>query len=147
MNRAPGSRGTGTFQGWQILATGQTAPQGSDKLNIARQSGGVSQISSKDVFTITSDGKVGIGTTSPASMLEIDAPNQAGLRITGPAAGGVGAGIQLSAINPGNGWEILATGGAAAQGPEDSTSVILIRLKIFSPSRGLRSLGVGMLSA
>jgi hypothetical protein len=121
MNRAPGFRGIQTFQGWEILATGQTAAQGSDKLNIARQSGDVFRISSKDIFTITSDGKVGIGTTSPGFMLEIDAPNQLGLHVTGPNAGSVGAGMSLSAVDPatapGSNWEILATGSGAAQGP------------------------------
>jgi hypothetical protein len=97
------------------LATGQTAAPGSDKLNIRDLGNG------QDVFTITSDSKVGIGTTSPGFMLEIDAPNQLGLHVTGPNAGSVGAGMSLSAVDPAtaprSNWEILATGGAAAQGP------------------------------
>ena len=106
--------GTGG-RAWEILATGQTAAQGSDKLNI-RDLG-----NNQDVFTITSNGNVGIGTTNPGFMLEIDAPNQLGLQVTGPNAGAVGAGMRLNAVDPGAGpgsnWEILATGGAAAQGP------------------------------
>src|SRR6516225_6371311 len=94
---------------------------GSDKLNIARNIVRVGSQSSVDVFTITSDGKVGIGTTSPEFKLEIDAPSEAGLGITGPNAGAIGAGIQLTAIDAGtvlkNSWQILATGGAALQGP------------------------------
>lgn len=76
------------------MATGQTAAQDSDKMNI-RDLG-----NSQDVLTITSDGKVGIGTTSPGSKLEIDAPNQLGLHVTGPNAGSVGAGMSLSAVDP-----------------------------------------------
>jgi len=113
------TKGTGG-RGWEILATGQAAAQGSDKLNIARNIVRVGSQSSVDVFTITSDGKVGIGTTSPEFKLEIDAPSEAGLGITGPNAGAIGAGIQLTAIDPGtvrkNSWQILATGGAAPQG-------------------------------
>ena len=104
---------------WQILATGQTAPQGSGKLNIASQGGDIGHFFSTDVFTITSNGKVGIGTTNPGFKLEIDAPDQLGLHVTGRGTG-VGAGISLSTVNAGtnvNSWEILATGDHAAQGP------------------------------
>lgn len=54
----------------------------------------------RDVFTITSDGKIGIGSTTPGFMLEIDAPNQFGLQLTGPNARSVGAGMRLLAVNP-----------------------------------------------
>ena len=107
-------------QYWQLLATGQTAPQGSGKLNIASQRGGIGvPRSSVDVFTITGDGKVGVGTINPEFKLEVDAPDELGLHVAGPSAG-VGAGISLSAVNAGtniNSWEILATGSNAAQGP------------------------------
>jgi len=105
---------------WQILATGAAAPQGGGKLNIASRGGTIGHFYSYDVFTVTADGKVGIGTTNPGFKLEIDAPDQSGLHISGPSAG-VGAGISLSAINAGtnvNSWEILATGDKAAQGPD-----------------------------
>jgi hypothetical protein len=110
---------------WQILATGQTASQGSDKLNFSYLVGDVGHFSSIDALTITSDtrvgySKVGIGTTNPGFKLEIDAPDQLGLHVAGPSAG-VGAGISLSAANAGtnvNSWEILATGDHAAQGPD-----------------------------
>ena len=58
--------GTGG-RGWEILATGQLSAQGPNKLNI-RDLG-----NAQDVFTITSDGKVGIGTTSPPSTLSVNA--------------------------------------------------------------------------
>ena len=105
---------------WQILATGAAAPQGSGKLNIASRGGVVGHSYSYDVFTITNNGHVGIGTTNPGYKLEIDAPDQLGLHISGPSAG-VGAAISLSTINAGtnvNSWEILATGDKAAQGPD-----------------------------
>jgi hypothetical protein len=109
-------------QGWTIFATGHAAAIGSDKLNVSRDTVHFGLRSHADLLTLTSDGKVGIGTTSPGFNLEIDAPNQAGLRITGPDTNGVGAGIQLAALDPGtptvNSWEILATGGRAAQGVE-----------------------------
>jgi hypothetical protein len=64
--------GTGG-RGWEILATGQKSAQGRDKLNI-RDLG-----NSQDVFTITSDGKVGIGTTSPPFTLSVSAPDEGGI--------------------------------------------------------------------
>ena len=105
---------------WQILATGQTALQGSGKLNFSCVVEGLpGRPNSIDAFTITSTSKVGIGTTNPGFKLEIDAPDQLGLHIAGPKAG-VGAAISLSATDAGtnvNSWEILATGDTAAQGP------------------------------
>ena len=105
---------------WQILATGQTALQGSGKLNFSCVVEGLpGRPNSIDAFTITSTSKVGIGTTNPGFTLEIDAPDQSGLRIAGPKTG-VGAGITLSATDAGtnvNSWEVLATGDTAAQGP------------------------------
>ena len=50
--------------------------------------------------------------------VEIDAPTRVGLVVTGPVAG-VGAGAQLTTKGTGGrGWEILATGQAAAQGSD-----------------------------
>jgi hypothetical protein len=90
-----------------------------------------------------SKGKVGIGITSPTSTLDVNggavirgaasvgnpplggsefqvwAPNQSGLWVSGPV-NGVGAGLDLSAFSflGSNGWELLATGSAASQGPQ-----------------------------
>jgi len=108
---------------WQILATGQTASQGSDKLNFSYLVGDVGHFSSVDALTITSESgggfsRVGIGTTNPGFKLEIDAPDQLGLHVTGPSTG-VGAGVSLATVNAAanvNSWEILATGDTAAQG-------------------------------
>ena len=62
-------------------------------------------------------GKVGIGTTAPAFQLQVTAPNQLGEQVEGPFAG-VGAGFQLETTGTGGkGWELLATGKSAAQGP------------------------------
>ncbi len=131
---------------WQILATGETAPQGSGKLNFSCLVGANPlNPSSIDAFTITSDSKVGIGTTNPGFKLEVDASDQLGLHVTGPKAG-VGAGISLAVTNAGanvNSWEILATGDTAAQGPRgpaSSTFAILLRVKMFSQS--LRALSM-----
>lgn len=104
----------GHSQACRILTTGQTTTDGGDKLNSAWQRVISGTTFSQDVFTI-SDGKVGIGTTSPEFQVEIAASNQARLRITGPAAGGVGAGSQLTESSDRKS-EILTTGGAAAQG-------------------------------
>ena len=50
--------------------------------------------------------------------LEIDAPDQVGLVVTGPVTG-VGAGVQLTTAGTGGwGWEILATGQKSAQGQD-----------------------------
>jgi len=89
-----------------------------------------------------SSGKVGIGTTTPATTLdvsggavfrgvtgvgapasggfefEVSAPNQIGLLIQGPASG-VGAGLDFKTTGKGGlQWEILDTGATAAQGPD-----------------------------
>jgi hypothetical protein len=63
--------GTGG-KGWEILATGKTAAQGPNKLNIRDLSSGT------DVFTIAPGGLVGIGSTNPGTVLQVtdtNAPN------------------------------------------------------------------------
>jgi hypothetical protein len=97
----------------KTLANGEPSTQGRDKLNIRDLGNG------QDAVTITSGGKVGIGTTNPGFKLEIDSPDQLSLHVAGPTTG-VGAGISLSTTNAGanvNSWEILAGGSNAAQGP------------------------------
>ena len=62
-------------------------------------------------------GAAGIGATPGAFQLVVDAPNQLGEQIEGPFAG-VGAGLQFETTGTGGkGWELLATGKSAAQGP------------------------------
>jgi Chaperone of endosialidase len=128
------TRGLGSVS-WTILATGQTASQGAGKLNVSAGTftGIIPPPPPKDVFTITSEGEVGIGTTSPGFQLEIDAPNQLGVHVAGPNTG-VGAGISLATIDAGtnvNSWEILATGDSAAQGQN------ILNIRHLSSSRGL----------
>ena len=66
--------------------------------------------------TTYSTGAVGIGTAPGAFELQMNAPNQLGEQIQGPAAG-VGAGLQLQTTGTGGkGWELLATGRTSAQG-------------------------------
>jgi len=110
--------GTGG-RGWEILATGQKSAQGQDKLNIRDLGNGT------DVVTITSEGKVGIGTTLPFAALAINAPDANGLYISGPGAPGVGASVSLAPAGIVGGgiigsflpaWQILATGETAPQG-------------------------------
>jgi hypothetical protein len=57
--------GTGG-KGWEILATGKTAAQGVNKLNIRDLSTGT------DVFTIAPGGGIGMGTTGPAGGLDVE---------------------------------------------------------------------------
>jgi hypothetical protein len=57
-----------------------------------------------------------IGMGTGVTLVAGGSIGQARLRITGPAAGGVGAGIQLTESSDKKS-EILTTGGAAAQGP------------------------------
>jgi hypothetical protein len=103
-----------------------------------------STLGNSTVFEI--GGKVGIGTTAPATTLDVkgaatvegtahvtgaagigaapgpfelvvNAPNQLGLQIEGPFTG-VGADLQLQTSGTGGkGWELLATGRSSAQGP------------------------------
>jgi hypothetical protein len=62
-------------------------------------------------------GAAGIGTTPGAFELGVSAPNQLGEQVQGPVAG-VGAGLQLETTGTGGkGWELLATGNTSAQGP------------------------------
>jgi hypothetical protein len=63
-------------------------------------------------------GKVGIGTTAPGAFeFVVNAPNQLGEQIEAPFAG-VGAGLDFDTTGTGGkGWELLATGKSAAQGP------------------------------
>ena len=62
-------------------------------------------------------GAMGIGTTPGAFELQVNAPNQLGEQIEAPVVG-VGAGLQFATTGVGGkGWEVLATGKSAAQGP------------------------------
>ena len=62
-------------------------------------------------------GAAGIGTTPGTFELAVNAPNQLGERIEGPVAG-VGAGLQFQTTGTGGkGWELLDTGNISAQGP------------------------------
>src|SRR5579859_2426052 len=59
-------------------------------------------------------GPAGIGTTPGSFELEVSAPNQLGEQVEGPFAG-VGAGLQLQTTGTGGkGWELLATGKTSA---------------------------------
>jgi hypothetical protein len=61
-------------------------------------------------------GKAGIGGAPGSFQLQVTATNQLGEVVQGPFSG-VGAGLQLQTTNSGGkSWEILATGNAAAQG-------------------------------
>ncbi|MFY9559602.1 MAG: hypothetical protein WAQ52_05145 [Terriglobales bacterium] len=63
---------------WELLATGEGASQGSGKLNIRNLGDAL------DVFTITGDNNVGIGTTTPTSKLQVNGTaTVAILQITG----------------------------------------------------------------
>src|SRR6266478_7351817 len=66
------------------------------------------------VMRLNTQGNVGIGTSSTDFRLEVKAPDQLGLLVSGPDQG-VGGGIQLH-TEGGRGWEILATGATSAQG-------------------------------
>src|SRR5690349_18577120 len=57
----PGAPGGPGGRGWELLATGATSAQGEGKFNI-RDLG-----TARDVFTITSEGQVGIGVTNPGA--------------------------------------------------------------------------------
>jgi hypothetical protein len=59
---------------------------------------------------------VGIGTSTPGAILEVDGPNQLGVWIKAPE-NGVGAGLDLFTTGTdGMQWEILNTGASASQG-------------------------------
>lgn len=65
----------------------------------------------------SSAGTVGIGSAPSNFQLQVTAPNQLGAAVQGPFSG-VGAGLQMQTTGSGGkGWEILATGKTAAQGP------------------------------
>jgi hypothetical protein len=61
--------------------------------------------------------QVGLNTKTPGASLEIDSKNQLGVFVNAPFSG-VGAGLDFNTTGTGGkGWEILATGKTAAQGP------------------------------
>jgi hypothetical protein len=66
------------------------------------------------VMHLDTQGNVGIGSAGSAFRLQVAAPNQLGLLVSGPQQG-VGGGIQIHAEG-GGGWELLAAGAASAQG-------------------------------
>ena len=109
--------GTGG-RGWEILATGQKSAQGQDKLNIRDLGSG------QDVFTITSNGKVGIETTNPSAALTVNAPDEGGLSVSGPAAA-VGAAVTLAPAGrvggsrPGT-WPVSSRMADFGHGPDGS---------------------------
>src|SRR6266567_3611510 len=65
-----------------------------------------------EAMRIAPVGNIGIGTETPDFRLHIETGNQLNLAVKSPDES-VGAGIQLQCQR---GWELLATGGAAAQG-------------------------------
>jgi hypothetical protein len=81
------TRGAGG-RGWEILATGQLAAQGQDKLNIRDLA------SAQDVFTIDKNGNVGIGVTGPTEKLDVNGTvrgsSNLGDGVSGVSDGGVG---------------------------------------------------------
>jgi hypothetical protein len=63
--RRPGLTG----KGWEVLATGKTAAQGPNKLNIRDLSTGA------DVFTLVPGGLLGINDTNPGTVLQVTDKN------------------------------------------------------------------------
>jgi hypothetical protein len=103
-----------------------TAPPPAPTELIVGATGGGSFLSSNGFLTFQTGLNVGIGSLSPTfngaleprTKLDIDAPDQLGLRVGAPRSG-VGAGLQLQTTGSGGrGWELLATGASAAQGPD-----------------------------
>lgn len=61
--------------------------------------------------------QLGVNTRTPGASLEVDSNNQLGLFVNAPFTS-VGAGLQFHTTGTGGkGWELLATGSTAAQGP------------------------------
>ncbi len=88
-------------KGWEILATGNSASQGSGKLNIRDLAKSI------DVLTIAPGGLVGIGNTNPLAVLEVNDTNA-------PGVGAVVVGV-LSGTTPGSAavvGDAFATSGA-----------------------------------
>jgi hypothetical protein len=96
---------------WQILNTGAEASQGANKLNFRNDSGGL------DVMTLLANGQVGIGTTTPDALLEVD-------------AGSTGQTVAVNVFgisgNFGEGVGIQATGGTGTGDSVDGPGGIFI---------------------
>ena len=143
----PGTSGTnnastplGTAATLGTAAAGKAAPpvSGSGKTDFIPIWTSSSTLGDSTMFE--TGGKVGIGTTGPIATLDVagtahvsgaagigvapgafqllvNAPNQLGEQVQGPFTG-VGAGLQFETTGAGGkGWELLATGKTAAQGP------------------------------
>jgi hypothetical protein len=137
--------GTGG-KGWEILATGKTSAQGPSKLNIRDLS------TAADVFTIAPGGQVGIGITTPGTVLQVTDHNVTGTIVgTVIAADAFKVGTAVfadvtgtSGLSEGVFGQILSpvTGSAAVIGEANGTSGQTSGVSGFNESGGRFAAGV-----
>jgi hypothetical protein len=137
--------GTGG-KGWEILATGKTSAQGPSKLNIRDLS------TAADVFTIAPGGQIGIGITSPGTVLQVTDHNVTGTLVgTVLAADAFKVGTAVfgdvtgtSGLSEGVFGQILSpvTGSAAVIGEANGTSGQTSGVSGFNRSSGKFAAGV-----